>query len=167
MLVNQALRDFFIACRVEKMNHRIVGHWRHYLFLKGSGVSRKESHCKISPAGSSEMSLACEWQTWRQLTIYMHNQPLGHTAPPLSVRRAWSLFSMRQPQHLAASTYLHYITKIMAIFQHIFCSSFIQQLNCDNLSHRVRNWNYYYYSVKATGRLMKSPSHFKAPCQLQ
>lgn len=63
MLVDQVSCDFFIAHRVEKMNHQDGRALKMYLFLKGSGISGKARHCKISPAAGSEMSLACEWQT--------------------------------------------------------------------------------------------------------
>lgn len=68
MLVNQALCDLFIAHRVEKRNHQDGRTLKMYLFQKGPEVSGKVRHYKITPAASSEISLACEWQTWRQLT---------------------------------------------------------------------------------------------------
>lgn len=62
MLMNQALSDFFIAHRAEKINHQDGRTLKMYLFLKGPGVSGKVRHRKISPVASSDMNLACEWQ---------------------------------------------------------------------------------------------------------
>lgn len=95
----------------------------------------------------------------------MHNQLPGHTASPHSVRNLITVF------HEAAMTFSYlnlsalYYKKNDYFSAYFFCSSFIQQLNCDNLSQRVGNLNYY-YSVKATGSFVKSTSDFKAPRQL-